>query len=99
MPMTLAERKRRAAIRLSRRELVKALHAARRFSKYFKQVGIIAKVDPGFPPPFPSVPCGPIIKKVPKNKPLTKKMFSASMARMEVMLENHIRVLDKMLPR
>jgi len=97
--MTLAERKRRKAIQISRRELLKALQSIRRFRKYFKGVGTIAKVDPGFPPPFPSVPCGPIVRKVPKTKPLTKKIFGASMDRMEVMLENHIRVLDKMLPR
>ncbi len=97
MPMTLAERKRRAAIRNARQELTKMILAAHRFRKFFKGVGKIGKVEPGFPPPFPQ-DCGPIpgMKRGPKQT--TKQQFDKGIAATEVQMKKAVRVFDKMCP-
>lgn len=93
MPMTLAEKRRRVKIAAARRELEKSIHAAHRFRKLFREIGTIAKVIPGFPPP--TFPCaGPLDK----SKTVTKKQLDQGMAKIEVALIKAHRVYNKMLP-
>jgi hypothetical protein len=92
MPMTPAERRRRVKIAAARRELEKAIHAARRFRELFRSVGTIAKVDPGFPPPIH--PCGGRLRT---SQTVTKKQLDQGMAKIGVALIKTRRVCDKML--
>jgi hypothetical protein len=96
--MSKAERKRRAAIRSSRDALAKAYLAVNRFRKWFKYVGWIGKVDPSFPPPFPSVPCGPIRRLPGKPKRISQKQFDAGMREIEVRLLSAKKMFNRGVP-
>ena len=93
MPMTLAEKRRRAKIASARNELEKAIHAAHRFRKYFKGIKLIGRVDPGFPPP--TLPCGGLLRK---SRTVSKKQLDQGMAKIERALIKAQRVYDMMLP-